>query len=213
MLWHHATLSISHKVCVNYDAILHTLYLYMMRYVSNIAELWTIPVLHGQAWVGVVGFSKVVAAFNHVGGSFNLFMATTGEIWIIQSFWIGYYVLRVENVSSPIVANISESSFLLSPYILRLCWRKTLPENYYPYLLTCSSFFFYSRLLSWCLVSLFFSFTLFWLVFIAVCGSISAHWTTLVFRIVVNWYIRLCNSLNKVHMPIPYFRWCYVLCT
>ena len=29
-------------------------------------------------WVGVGGFSKVVATFSHVGGSFNLFMATPG---------------------------------------------------------------------------------------------------------------------------------------
>ena len=34
----------------------------------------------------VVGFSKVVATFNHVGGSFNLFMGTTGDVWIIPSF-------------------------------------------------------------------------------------------------------------------------------
>ena len=31
-------------------------------------------------WVGVWGFSKVVATFNHVGGSFALFMATTGDV-------------------------------------------------------------------------------------------------------------------------------------
>ena len=29
------------------------------------------------------GFSEAVATFNHVGGSFNLFMATTGDVWII----------------------------------------------------------------------------------------------------------------------------------
>ena len=37
-------------------------------------------------WVGVGFFSKVVATFNHVGGSLNLFMATTGDVWIIPSF-------------------------------------------------------------------------------------------------------------------------------
>ena len=42
--------------------------------------------LHAWKWVGVGGFSKVVATFNHVGGSFNLFMATTGDVWIIPSF-------------------------------------------------------------------------------------------------------------------------------
>ena len=36
--------------------------------------------------VGVGGFFKVGATFNHVGGSFNLFMATTGSVWIIPSF-------------------------------------------------------------------------------------------------------------------------------
>ena len=32
------------------------------------------------------GGSEVVATFNHVGGSFNLFMATTGDVWIIPFF-------------------------------------------------------------------------------------------------------------------------------
>ena len=41
-------------------------------------------------WVEVGGFSKVVATFNHVGGSFNLFMATTCDIWIFQSRWDGW---------------------------------------------------------------------------------------------------------------------------
>ena len=37
--------------------------------------------------VGVgVGGSMVVAIFKHVGASFNLFMATTGVVWIIPSF-------------------------------------------------------------------------------------------------------------------------------
>ena len=31
-------------------------------------------------WVGVGSFSKVVATFNHVGGSFNLLMATTRDV-------------------------------------------------------------------------------------------------------------------------------------
>ena len=35
--------------------------------------------------MGVGGFSKVVATFNHVGGSFNLFMATREDVWIIPS--------------------------------------------------------------------------------------------------------------------------------
>ena len=49
-------------------------------------------------------FAKVEGTFNHVDGSFNLFMATTGDVWIIPSF----------HVSSRIVANISELSLFLS---------------------------------------------------------------------------------------------------
>ena len=40
-------------------------------------------------------FSKVMAIFNHVDGSFNLFLATTGDVWIIPSFRIWGYVLHV----------------------------------------------------------------------------------------------------------------------
>ena len=76
-------------------------------------------------------FSKVMATFNHVGGSFNLFMATTEDIWIIPSFGAQ---LSTFHVSLQIVANINESSLLFSQQLFRLCWKKTLPENYYPYL-------------------------------------------------------------------------------
>ena len=48
-------------------------------------------------WGG--GFYKVMATFNHVDGSFNLFMATTKDVWIIQSFQIWDYVVYVEHVS------------------------------------------------------------------------------------------------------------------
>ena len=37
---------------------------------------------------GVWGFSKVVATFSHVGVSFNILTATTGDVWIIPSFRI-----------------------------------------------------------------------------------------------------------------------------
>ena len=41
------------------------------------------------------GFYKVVSTFNHVGGSFNLFMATTGDAWIIPPFRLRDYMLHV----------------------------------------------------------------------------------------------------------------------
>ena len=51
---------------------------------------------HGaQGWRSI---SWVVATFNHVGGSFNLLMAATGDVWIIPSFRIWGYVLHVEHI-------------------------------------------------------------------------------------------------------------------
>ena len=66
-------------------------------------------------WMGVGGFSKVVSTFNQVGGSFNLFMATTEDVWIIPSFRLRDYMLQLSpfHVPSWIVANISDSSLLL----------------------------------------------------------------------------------------------------
>ena len=43
-------------------------------------------------------------------------------------------MLSTFHVSSWIVANISEPSLLFSQKPFRPCWRKILPENYYPYL-------------------------------------------------------------------------------
>ena len=65
-------------------------------------------------WVGVGGFSKVVATFSHVGRFFILFMATAEDVWIIPSFRIWAYMLSTFNVQSWIVATISELSIFLS---------------------------------------------------------------------------------------------------
>ena len=53
-------------------------------------------------WRGAQGWrsiSWVVATFNQVGGSFNLSMAATRDVWMIPSFWIWDYVLHVEHIS------------------------------------------------------------------------------------------------------------------
>ena len=60
---------------------------------------WVMVEVH---WCGAQGWrsiSWVVATFNHVGGSFNLSMAATGDVWIIPSFRIWGYVLHVEHIS------------------------------------------------------------------------------------------------------------------
>ena len=53
-------------------------------------------------WRGAQGWrsiSWVVAFFSHVGGSFNLLMTVTGDVWIIPSIRIWGYLLHVEHIS------------------------------------------------------------------------------------------------------------------
>ena len=67
--------------------------------VLKISHCMSADVLKIPQWVGVGGFSKVVATFSH----FNLFMATTRDVWIIPSFRIWDYLLHVEHVSCVIM--------------------------------------------------------------------------------------------------------------
>ena len=138
--------------------------------------------LSRHRWVGVEGFSLVVATFNHVGESFNLFMANTGGVWIIPSFLIWGYVLSVEHIFMchhelwPTSVG-HPFSFLNSSWgltggkhyqkitiaIFRFVLQNFIIPGYFPYIL------FYS-----CLFSLLSSG---WFV-IAVCGSISVQGTS-----------------------------------
>ena len=70
-------------------------------------------------WVGFGGFSKVVATFNHMGRSFNLFMATTGDVWIIPSFRVWGYV-HVEHISCVITNCAQHQWVILSPLSIAL---------------------------------------------------------------------------------------------
>ena len=51
-----------------------------------------------NVWVGVRAFSKVVVTFSHVGGSFNLSIATARWVWIIP-FWLWDNMLYVQHIS------------------------------------------------------------------------------------------------------------------
>ena len=67
-------------------------------------------------WRGAQGWrsiSWVVATFNHVGGSFNLSMAATGDVWIIPSFRIWGYVLHVEHISC-VITNCGQLQWAIS---------------------------------------------------------------------------------------------------
>ena len=70
----------------------------------------------GGGW----GLSKVVATCSHVGGSFNLFMATTGDDWIIPSFQIWNYVLHVEHISCVITTCGQHQWVIPSPLSIAL---------------------------------------------------------------------------------------------
>ena len=66
-------------------------------------------------WRGAQGWrsiSWVVATFNHVGGSFNLSMAATGDVWIIPSFRIWGYVLHVEHISC-VITNCGQLQWVI----------------------------------------------------------------------------------------------------
>ena len=75
-------------------------------------------------WVGVGGFPKVVATFNHVGRFFNLFMATTGDVWLTPSFRI---VLHVEHISC-VITNCGQHQWV-TPSPLSIVLQALLEEN------------------------------------------------------------------------------------
>ena len=55
--------------------------------------------VHWRSAQGWRYISWVVATFSHVGGSFNLSMAATGDVWIIPFYRMWGYVLHVEHIS------------------------------------------------------------------------------------------------------------------
>ena len=120
-----------------------------------------IPLL--PSWVGVGCFSKVVATFNHVGGSFNLFMATTGHVWIIPSFWIWGYVLHVEHISCVII-NSDQHQWVI-PFPLSIALQALQEENTTRKLLSLSLDWFFKILLFHVAFLIFFSIAIFLLTF------------------------------------------------
>ena len=82
-------------------------------------------------WVsGGWGFSRVVATFSHVGGSFNLFMATTGGALMIPSFRISGYLLHVEYISC-VIANCGQHQWTIpSLFSIALAWCLTGRKHY-----------------------------------------------------------------------------------
>ena len=84
------------------DALPHTFYISVLKSGENNyttkKHIFTMN-LRISLSVTAGGFFEVVAAFNHVGGSFNRSMATTADVWIIPSFQIWGHMLHVDHIS------------------------------------------------------------------------------------------------------------------
>ena len=86
------------------------------------------PRLYTKGVGRVGGFSKLLATFSHVGGSFNLFMATTVGVWIIPSFRILGFVLHVEHISC-VIRNCGQHLWDISP-LFSSSWGLTGGKHY-----------------------------------------------------------------------------------
>ena len=119
----------------------------------------------GGGW----GFSRMVATFSHVGGSFDIFMATTGGVLIIPSFRIWGYLLHVEYISC-VITNCGQHQWTIPSLFsiaLEDLLEETLPGNYYhvTFLIVTFLIFFsmaifspyFFRLVCYCRVRLYFS--------------------------------------------------------
>ena len=122
------------------------------------------------------GFSKAVATFNHVGGSFNLFMATTGDVSIIpfsnlalcavcSAHFRCHHELWPTSVSHPFSSLSSSLCFAggkrcqkFTIPIFRLVLRYFAIPCYFPYSIFCRYFFLiFFRLVCHCSMWLYFS--------------------------------------------------------
>ena len=109
----------------------------------QIQAFWNCVILLLHLWVGVGGFSKVVATFSYVGGSFIFWWPPPVGVWIIPSFQLVVMccmlstfrddtrnVLNMQhittNCSQLIVANISEPSLLFSSVLISAKYSCTL---------------------------------------------------------------------------------------
>ena len=113
-------------------------------------------------WRGAQGWrsiSWVVATFNHVGGSFDLFMAATGDVWIIPSFRIWGYVLHVEHISC-VITNCGQHQWAI-PSLFSIVLLALLEKNITRKLLSLSLDLFFKILLFQVAFLIFFSTAIF----------------------------------------------------
>ena len=92
-------------------------------------------IMHFSRGGGGGGFSMMVATFSHVGGFFNLFMATTGGVLMIPSFRIWSYLLHVEHISC-VIMNCGQHHWAI-PSLFSITLEALLEENITRKLLSC----------------------------------------------------------------------------
>ena len=147
-----------------------------------------IPQIRTSRVGGGWGCSKVVPTFNHVGGSFNLFMATTGDVWIIFSnlglcaaCW-ARFMRHHKSCPTSVSHSFSylNSSLGFTVPIIRFVLQNFAISGCFPYIL------FYRHVFSLLSSGWFAMFV------IAVCGSVSV-----VNKIIVNW-CRVVISKDKL---------------
>ena len=85
--------------------------------------------VHWRGAQGCRSISWVVATFNHVGGSFRLSMAATGDVWIIPSFRIWGYVLHVEHISC-VITNCGQLQWAI-PSLFSIALHALLEKKHY----------------------------------------------------------------------------------
>ena len=103
-----------------------------------------------EVWVGDGGFLRWWPPSTNVGGSFNLFMATTGDVWIIPCFRIWNYVLHVDHVSC-VIMNCGQHQWVI-PSPLSIALQALLEENTTRKVISLSLDLFFKILLFNCLV-------------------------------------------------------------
>ena len=104
--------------------------------------------------------------FNHVGGSFKLFMATTVDVWMIPSFRIWDYTLHVEHISC-VIMNCGQHQWAI-PSLFLIALEALLEENITRNLLSPSLDLFFKILLFQVAFLIFFSLAVFYPYFLLV---------------------------------------------
>ena len=143
----------------------------------------------GPGWLFLV-VTFLVATFNLVGKSLNLFVATTGDVWIILFFSICGYVLHVEHIPC-VITNFNQQERVITSLSITLyvLLEKTLPEITVPIFRLILKNLLYQVAFLYSFLSLYFLLTFFRLVcFLSMWFCVSQGINSYSLKAIVNWY-------------------------